>query len=139
MTDDLKAELTNDPLTRGYAAMTDQQAVVDLNTVYRTRNRMSMTGDEIAQQADPIEYNALEDGAANNTADIKSHWLALCARASVDPFASANVELVTAIFGAGSTTISNLQTARLESITRAQELPGVRSPVKVGHVQVARS
>ena len=32
---DLASELTSDPLVRGYAAMTDEQAAVDLNTAYR--------------------------------------------------------------------------------------------------------
>ncbi len=119
---DLKTELTDDPLTRGYAGMTDQQAADDLNTAYRTRNRTNMTGDEIAQQADPVEFNGLDDGSANNTADVKAHWLALCARESIDPFAATNEQLVIAIFGAGSASVANLQAARLESITRAQEL-----------------
>ena len=34
----LKAELDNDPLTRGYSGMTDEQAAIDLNTEYRTVN-----------------------------------------------------------------------------------------------------
>ena len=36
----LKAEIEGDPLTRGYAAMTDQEIADDMNTVYRTRNRV---------------------------------------------------------------------------------------------------
>lgn len=32
----LAAELSTDPLTRGYSAMTDAQAATDLNTVYRS-------------------------------------------------------------------------------------------------------
>ena len=31
----LRAEIQNDPLSRGYVGMTDQQVVDDLNTVYR--------------------------------------------------------------------------------------------------------
>ncbi len=139
MADDLKTELDTDPLGRGYAAMSDQEAADDLNTSYRTRNRTSMTGDEIAQAADPAEFNGLDDGSANNTADIQGHWLILCARETIDPFATANVQLVIAIFGAGSTTVSNLNTARVESITRAEELPGVRSPAELNHVVAARS
>lgn len=139
---DLKTELIDDPETRGYASMTDQEAADDLNMSYRTRNRTSMSGDEIAQQADPTEFNALDDGSANNTADVKSHWLALCARGSVDPFATANAQLVIAIFGAASTSVANLQAARVESITRAQELgdadPDFPAPVLPRHVTAAR-
>ena len=137
MTDILKDELAIDPLTRGYSTMTDEEAADDLNTSYRSRNRTSMSGDEIAQQADPTEFNALDDGSQNNTADIQGHWLALCGRETIDPFATANVELVKAIFGTGSTTVVNLQAARIENITRAQELGIVF--VKTGHVNVART
>ena len=138
MADDLRTELLTDPLIppRGYSAMSDQEAADDLNTEYRSRNRTSMTGDEIAQQAVPAAYDALDDGSQNNTADVKSHWLAFCARASVDPFAAANVQLVISIFGAGSQTVLNLQAARVEAISRAAEL-SLRF-VKPGHVEEAR-
>ncbi len=137
MADVLADELVNDPLVRGYLGMTDEEAAADLNTSYRSRNRTSMSGDEIAQQADPTEFNALDDGSTTNTADVKSHWLALCGRETIDPFANANVQLVIAIFGGGSTSVSNLNAARVESITRAVEL-GITF-VKAGHVNVARS
>lgn len=139
---DLKTELTDDPLARGYSAMTDQEAADDLNTSYRSRNRTSMSGDEIAQQADSTEFNALDDGSANNTADVKGHWLILCARESIDPFATANVELVNSIFGNPSVTRTNLIAARVESITRAEELkdtnPDFPVPVRPRHVTAAR-
>ena len=139
---DLKTELTDDPLTRGYAGMTDQEAADELNTSYRTRNRATMSGDEVAQQADPTEFNALDDGSVNNTADVKGHWLILCARESIDPFATANAQLVIAIFGAASTSVANLQAVRVESITRAQELndadPDFPVPVLPRHVTAAR-
>ena len=126
MADTLKDELASDPLGRGYSGMTDEEAADDLNTSYRTRNRTSMTGDEIAQAADPTEFNGLDDGSANNTADVKGHWLSLCGRETIDPFATANVQLVISIFGNPSMTLTNLNAARVESITRAQEL-GVRA------------
>ena len=122
MANDLADELSGDPLGRGYLGMSDQAAAEDLNTSYRTRNRASMSGDEIAQAADPTEFDALDSGAADLTADVKSHWLALCGRSEIDPFATANVQLVISIFGAGSVSVSNLNTARVESITRATEL-----------------
>ena len=144
MAGDLRDELLNDPLIppRGYSTMTAREATDDLHTVYRTRNRTSMTGDEVAQQADDAELDALDDGSANNTADVKSHWLAFCARQSVDPFAAANVQLVISIFGAGSQTVINLQAARVEAISRAEELRDTNSdfpvPVLPRHVTAAR-
>jgi hypothetical protein len=132
----LKNEIDIDPLTRGYSGLTDQQVADDMNSVYRTRNRDSMTGDEIFQATDPTEYNALDTGSGN-TADNQGHWLAFCGRDSIDPFATANVQLVTSIFGGASTTVSNLQTARLENVSRAVEL-GLGT-IKAGHVQDARA
>ena len=135
MSDVLKDELATDPLTRGYAGMTDEEAADDLNTSYRTRNRTSMTGDEIFQATDPGEFNSLGSGQGNS-ADDQGHWLSFCGRGAIDPFATANVQFVTAIFQAGSVTLANLQAARVESITRADEL-GL-SRVRPGHVQDAR-
>jgi hypothetical protein len=57
----LNTELTTDPLTRGYSGMTDQQAADDLNTVYRTRDRGSMLGDEIFAATDNAEFVGLSD------------------------------------------------------------------------------
>ena len=125
----LKDELINDPLVRGYAAMTDEEAAADLNTVYRTRNRTSMTGDELFQQTDSEEWSGLTEAK-------QSQWLAFCGRDSIDPFASANVALVQDIFGFGAGTLIALNAARLESISRADEL-GL-GEVKIGHVQEAR-
>ncbi len=147
----LKAELTDDELVWGYngpgvfnagpGPMTDQQVTDVLNTIHsapntRTRNRISMTGDEVAQQAVPTAFDALDDGAQNNTSDVKSHWLALCGRTSIDPFAMANIQLVISIFGTGSQTVLNLQAARVEAISRATELN--LGLVKLGHVEEAR-
>ena len=132
---DLKTELTDDPLARGYSGMTDQQAADDLNTVYRTRNRTSMTGDEV--------FQALESQSVweSRTPDQRIEFLSLCARDSIDPFASANVDVVISVFGApapGNTT-ENLQVNRVENITRAVELPNVRAPSTAQHVKQARA
>ena len=132
---DLKTELTDDPLTRGYSGMSDQAAADDLNTSYRTRNRTSMTGDEIF---DNLESQAVWDAL---TSDQRLEFLALCGRDILDPFGSANVDVVISIFGAPSSgnTTENLQNARVESITRAEELAQVRSPVTDQHVKSARA
>lgn len=111
----LHDELTNDPLGRGYGSMTDIEAANDLNTAYRTRIASFMSGDQIFQQTDPTEFA----GLADHKQDL---WVSFCSRDSVDPSSSANVEFVKWIFGSQSTTISNLNTARSEDITRAEEL-----------------
>ncbi len=137
MADVLKDELALDPLGRGYAGMTDEEAAADLNTSYRTRNRTNMTGDEIFQATDSVEFAGLGSGQGNSV-DDQGHWLAFCGREFIDPFANANVAFVTDIFQAGSVTLTNLQALRVESITRAVEL-GIRSPARRAHVEAARS
>ena len=42
----LANELTNDPLARGYASMTDAEAAARLNTANRTVNRDKFSGDQ---------------------------------------------------------------------------------------------
>jgi len=122
-------ELTNDPLSRVYSAMTDEEAAADLNTVYRTRNRTSMSGDELFQQTNATEWAGLTEVKQNQ-------WLAFCGRDSIDPFAAANVQFVQNIFGAGAT-VSALLAARLEDVSRATEL-GL-SRVREGTIIKARA
>lgn len=117
----LKAELDADPLGRGYAGMNGQQVVDDLNTAYRTRNRSSVSGDEVFNAADGAELSALASGAAGNQRKFQM-FLALCGRDAVDPFGTANVSLIQEIFGGGSATVTALNALRTEQVSRAQEL-----------------
>ena len=114
----LQTEHDDDPLTLGYSGMTDQEFVDSMNALDRSRNRTSMTGDEIF---DNLESQAVWDGI---TSDQRLEFLALCGRDILDPFGSANVDVVISIFGApaGSNTTANLQAARVEAISRATEL-----------------
>jgi len=122
---DLKTEHDDDPLVRGYSSMADQEFVDSMNALDFSRDRTEMTGDEVFAS---LESQAVWDAL---TADQRLEFLALCGRDSLNPFGSANVHVVVSIFGAPSTgnTTENLQNARVENISRAQELPGVRSPV----------
>lgn len=127
----LKAELTADPLIRGYASMTDSQAAASLNTVDRFRNRESMTGDELFQQSDTTEFAGLAEGKQNQ-------WLAFCGRDIVDPFAGANVQFVIGLFGGGSATVIALNAARPESVSRLVEI-GLPPEVSPGDIGAARA
>lgn len=111
----LKAEIDSDPLVRGYSGMSDEAVAADLNTVYRTRNKSSLSGDEMFQATDGSEFTAL-------TEHKEVSWLSFCSRNSVSCFAAANVAFVQYIFGGGSTTVSNLNALRTESVSRADEL-----------------
>jgi hypothetical protein len=125
---DLCDEVTNDPLARGYATMTNAEVVADLYTVYRTRPRTSMTGQEVWETTAYSDFSGKSDGE-------KAQWLALTANATLDPYGN-SVELAKSIFGAGSETITALANARIESISRVEELGlGV---VKEGFVGACR-
>lgn len=124
----IKVELTTDPLTRGYSTMTDEEASTDLNTVYRTRNRTSMTGREVAAEIVNAEYDALSDAKKNQI-------LSLSSASDIDPYGFA-ANVIKDVFGAGSLTVTALALARVENISRATELGlGVVYP---GHVEEAR-
>lgn len=128
MADILKNELANDPLGRGYANMPNTEVANDLNDLARLRVRTSMSGDEIFQQTADTQFKTLTDTK-------KQLWLAFCARDVVDPRAAANIAFVLWVFGTG-TTITNLNAARTEAISRATELGlGI---VKPGHVEEVR-
>ena len=117
----LKTEHDDDPLGLGYSGMTDQQFVDSMNGLTRSRDRDSMTGDEIAQAAVPADYDALDTGSGNSK-DEQGHWLAFCGRDQIDPFGTANEALVKSIFGFPSATVTALLVARVEAISRATEL-----------------
>lgn len=118
----LNGEIVNDPLGRGYSGLSNLEIANSLNTKNRNINKTSITGDEIFAATDATEFNSLPDGSTNNSADKKTMWIAFCSRQNLNPFGSANVAFVQYIFGSGSTTISNLQTLRTETVSRAEEL-----------------
>lgn len=110
----LEDEIVNDPLVRGYSGMTTQQLVDSLNTKNRSRNRTGMTGREVANEVVNSEYDALTDTK-------KNQFLSLIASEDLDPFGLA-ANVVKDVFGTGSTTVADLATARVETISRAEEL-----------------
>lgn len=122
-------ELTNDPLSRGYAAMTESEVVDSLvNNKDRSHIRERMDSSEVFQAIDIAEYLSKTDQQQRNI-------MAVLAFGSVNPQGK-EAALFQQIFGGGSATISALQTARTEYISRAQEL-GI-SNVYVVDVEKAR-
>ena len=126
--DILKTELTSDPLTRGYSGMDDAAAAADLNTLYRKRNKERMSGSEILNEVVKSEFNALSAGDQQRMWDILH-------LGEVNPF-GIEADMMIDIFGGGSSTISALQAARRDDISRGDEL-GI-GLVKPGHVEEAR-
>ena len=110
----LAAELTNDPLSRGYAGMSNAQVVVSLRTENRSRIRARMDASEVFQAIDIAEFNAKTEAQQRNV-------LAVLGFGSVNPQGK-EAALFTSIFGGGSATITALAAARLENVSRAVEL-----------------
>lgn len=110
----LKAELDSDPLTRGYAGMTDQQVADDLNTVYRTRNRAVMSGKEVKDRIDTTEWSGRTDAQ-------KQIVLALCNRDDLDPF-GIDAQIFQDEMAGATNTIAALNSYRVENISRGEEL-----------------
>ena len=127
--DVLAAELSDDPLTRGYSGMNDAEAAADLNTAYRTRGRATMTGSEIMNEIDKSEWDALLPTAQQTVWNILH-------LGEVNPF-GVEATLMVDVFGGGSDTITALAQARMESITRAEELGLTR--IRPGTVAEARA
>lgn len=110
----LQNELTNDPLSRGYASLNNSDVVVSLKTVNRSRIRARMEASEIFQAISIAEFTALTDVQQRNI-------MAMLGFGSLNP-QGREADLFVAYFGAGSATITALATARMEAISRAVEL-----------------
>ena len=125
----LADELTNDPLSRGYAGMTNEEVVNSLRNVFdRSRIRARMDSSEVFQAVDITEFNTLTDTQQRNV-------MAILSFGSVNPDGREKDYFVN-VFGAGSDTITALNTARVESINRATEL-GIPN-VYIGDVEAVR-
>lgn len=110
----LRDELSNDPLNRGYGTMSDTEAAADLNSKYRSRTVTRLGGGEVFDLADPTGFDGLNSAQQNM-------WAYVCSIEPVDP--SGIVQTVAEnLFGPNSTTVSNIQNAQTEAISRAQEL-----------------
>lgn len=131
--DALKTELTTDPLGRGYAGMTDEQAAADLNTVYRDNPNPPevVSAAAIWNALDATEYDGLNQtnqGVVDFIGGLGGDI----------PIASGLIKTkLFALFGAGTTSRNNLiALASGGQVSRGQEL-GV-GKVSAGFVEEAR-
>jgi hypothetical protein len=127
--DILNAELTSDPLARGYSGMNDAEVLADLKTEYRERNVERMTASEVLNAVDKVEYDALTDTE-------KDTFWRLMHMGDLNPW-GVEADIMVDIFTGGSTTISTLNAARVVSISRAEEL-GISS-VREGDIVRVRT
>jgi hypothetical protein len=129
MSDTLKTEVTTDPLGRGYSGMSDSEVADDMNTVYRTKTRETVSGWEIFNITDDVEYAALSDVE-------KTSWDNLCAIEQIDTSSGIAKVKEAALFGVGTTTRQNLIDLKNPPASRAEEL-GLLF-VYPGHVEEVR-
>ena len=111
----LKAEITNDPVALGYSGKTDAQIADLLNNKVRSKNRLTVTADQLIQAIVWTEWDSL-------TASQKQQ-LQLIVGAGVVSVNNTNVRTaLLAMFGAGSTTRANLLALAVMPTSRADEL-----------------
>ena len=114
--DNLKAEVTTDPLTRGYAGMNTAQVVIDLKTAYRSRvpDRVSASG--FSAGLNLAEYLALTDAQ-------RSYLALIFADGEAATFVSSAARAgLLAIFGAGTATRTAVLASLSLPVTRAAEI-----------------
>jgi hypothetical protein len=128
--DKLRTELSDDPLGRGYAGMSDREAADDLNTKYRQEQIRSMAGDTMFSSTVLAEFVLLTERNQNL-------WMSICGRATVDPWSNANLGLLEYIYGPASSTEDALAAIAVQMITREAEL-GI-GYVREGDVTQARA
>jgi len=126
----LKTEITVDPLGRGYSTMTDAEVASSLNTVDRTVDVASVTGQHIFEAVVPAEYAAL-------SADYKNLLYAIIGMGEILVNATNTKAALLAMFGAGTTTRANLTGLQTRAASRAEEL-GLPM-LDAGNVQSARA
>ncbi len=131
MANDLKTELSVDPLERGYSSMTDKQVVIDLNTEYLTQDRETIETWKIFEATTRGDYNSL-----SNTE--KQLYQTILSMGFINIMGGNTRMSLTSMFGSGTTTRTNLIALQTQSINRAIDL-GIRSPVRLNHVIAARS
>ncbi len=127
---ELKAELIAGHPDTGAYSLDDATAADEINVVNRTKPIPSLSGDAVFGATDGAEFIALADHK-------QILWLSFCGRPRIDPFQSANVDLVKHLFGVASATVAALVVLRSEAVSRATELGLHR--VREGTVTEARA
>ena len=127
----LKAEITDDPLSRGYSGMNDLEVAGSLNTVNRPVTKTYLTGSEIFNATDYTEYGAL-------TSDQQASWDRLCGVDQINISSGIAKGREAELFGPGSVTRAALVALKVSpQVSRGTEL-GLGT-VYEGNVQEARA
>lgn len=112
----LRNELINDPLSRGYVGMTDQQVSDSLNTANRPVIRTSVDTWEVLEATVDSEYTAM------STAN-KTRYQIFISAGTLDPSRPNTKAAFASMFGPSTQTRTNLLALQLGTpISRATEL-----------------
>jgi len=142
----IKIELDGDPLTRGYAGMTDEEVSMDVNTVYRTRKEPISSAELLAWSASDARLqkikNASESGADDTIKSIALAAYLMITRGdtTLDLNLADRMALLNALVSYGVLTADDktaLESLAVVAISRGEEL-GIGS-VRTGDVIQARS
>lgn len=109
---DLRTHLDTDPDVHGYTGMTDAEVVTSLLTETKSRNVLSMSGTDVAQNIDSTDWSGLNDGEKNQV-------IGICGWSAVNPWGK-EADIFLSIFGGGSATIVALNAARVETVSEAE-------------------
>lgn len=130
-TQELRDEIANDPETRGYSGMTDQQIFDNIHdpSTGATRPKAIMTASEIYNNIVEADFDALSVG------DQEKIWNILHL-GDLNPF-GLEAQVFQTVFGGASATVTALQAARNEPISRVTELGNLGS-TSLGSIHRAR-
>lgn len=125
----LTAELlAGHPVTGAYSG-DHKAAAAEMNAENLTTERETLSGNELFTATDGAEFIAL-------TAEQRQLWVSWC-NTHRDPWDTSNIQFVSYVFGAGSSTIIALSALRTRPTSRAEELGF--GAMKAGYVQRARA
>lgn len=112
--DELKAEVTGDPGSRGYSTMTDREAAEDLNLKRIASDRSEVPSIEVLGSIKPADYPT--------DARMQSYLQVLFSQPEI-PLADPEIRgALAAIFSGKAGTLANLQGLEQRNISRAEEL-----------------
>ncbi len=129
----LKAELTNDPLSRGYAVMTDVEAAASLNTKNRQVDPATVPTALILTGMVAAEWAAL-------SADQKQYLGYVFSQDSIDIRNGSQVRAtLLSMFDAQSATRAKIVALLTNLVSRAEEIGGGGDVVRPGDIAMARA
>ena len=124
----LKAEVTADPLAKGYSTMTDAEVAASLNARDIPSDRATVPSMEVLAAIKPTHYPT--------DARLQSYLQVLLANDAI-PLGDKNVrDALKAIFSGKTTTLTALAALQKRNVSRAEEL-GI-GWVRVGFVSAVR-